>query len=153
MYYDQNRIFNISICEIARNSDPLRVHSESQSNITKRSRHESDGGELQEGEYVTGLIFEILGETAAPIEPGEGTLDEPTAGENDEALGDVRALDDLDLKLRHEFGDTLFEDGSLVAAIGEDFAQEWIQAKQSGNQQDPAVAILSIGRVDDRMHQ
>jgi len=139
MYYDQNRIFNISICEIARNSDPLRVHSESQSNITKRSRHESDGGELQEGECVTGLIFEILGETAV--------------GENDEALGDVRALDDLDLKLRHEFGDTLFEDGSLVAAIGEDFAQEWIQAKQSGNQQDPAVAILGIGRVDDRMHQ
>jgi hypothetical protein len=43
------------------------------------------------------LIFEILGETAAPIAPGEGTLDEPTAGENDEALGDVRALDDLDL--------------------------------------------------------
>ena len=50
---------------------------------------------MDEGEGVAGKVFEILGETAAAIEPGEGALDDPASRQNLEPPGLDRAFDDF----------------------------------------------------------
>lgn len=42
---------------------------------------------------------------------------------------------------------------SLIASIGEEFAQERIQTEQSRENQDPTVAILNVGGMNHRMKQ
>ena len=42
---------------------------------------------------------------------------------------------------------------SLIAAVGKQLLQEWIHAKQCGNQQDTAVAILDIGGMHEGVEQ
>ena len=108
---------------------------------------------MEECECVAGSAFEILCEATAAIEPGECALDDPAARQNDEALGGVRALDDLDIKFLHLFGDGFLEDRPLIAAIGEEFAQERVEAKQGRKYQNAAIAVLDISRMNDRMHQ
>ena len=45
------------------------------------------------------------------------------------------------------------EHRSLIAAIGANLQQERKQSKQRGHHQPTAVAVLDIGRMDDRVHQ
>jgi hypothetical protein len=47
-----------------------------------------------------GEIFPILGEAAIAAELREGSLDDPAARQQDEALHVVAALDDLDVQRR-----------------------------------------------------
>ena len=108
---------------------------------------------MQEGERISGPIFEILGEPATPIEPSEGALDYPAARQDDKAAGGVGTLDDLDLELRQNVGDALLEYRPLIAAIGEQLAQERVEAEQRRDQQDAAVSILHIGRMNNGVHQ
>lgn len=42
---------------------------------------------------------------------------------------------------------------SLIASIGEEFAQERIQTEQGRENQDPTVAILNVGGMNHRMKQ
>jgi hypothetical protein len=42
---------------------------------------------------------------------------------------------------------------SLIASIGEEFAQERIQTEQGRENQDPTVAILKVGGMNHRMKQ
>ncbi len=44
------------------------------------------GGEGYEGKESGGEIFIILVQAPVAIEPGEGALDDPSAGQDDEAL-------------------------------------------------------------------
>ena len=67
--------------------------------ITESSGHEADGGEFQEGECLGVEAFPVLGQAAASPEPGEGALDDPTLGEDDESLGLIGAFDDLHIDL------------------------------------------------------
>jgi hypothetical protein len=55
-----------------------------------------DRCEPNEVQVVTAPVLEILGQPTAPVEPCEGPLDHPTSGQDLEALGGVRALDDFD---------------------------------------------------------
>ena len=45
------------------------------------------------------------------------------------------------------------EDRPLIAAIGVQLAQERMQRRHIGHQQNAAVAVLNIGRVDNGMQQ
>jgi hypothetical protein len=46
-------------------------------------------------------IFPMLGELATTVEPGDGALDDPALGLDDEAFGVIAASDDFRLLTRH----------------------------------------------------
>jgi len=116
------------------------------------AEHDADHGEADEGAGLAGVTLEILGKTAAAADPGQGALDDPAFGENDEAM-QVVALHDLDgpgagpcenpRQLR-----------PLIVGIGEDALDEGEQAARTAIQdQAGAVAILDVGRVDNDIQQ
>jgi hypothetical protein len=53
----------------------LRVGPKSSSTQTKLSEHETNRGEVEKSEPVSGEIFEILGQPAAAIKPSESAFD------------------------------------------------------------------------------
>src|ERR1700730_4653725 len=58
-------------------SERLRGGPNSSLTQTKLSEHETNRGEAEKSECVSGEIFEILGQAATAIEPREGALDNP----------------------------------------------------------------------------
>jgi hypothetical protein len=99
-------------------------------------------------------VFPVLGEPSAAVEPGNGTLNDPTFGFDDKAFGSIRAFDDLDLQATHRGGGTVVEDRACIGAVSEQFAQKWELSEQSGQQENAAVAILNVGRSHQRVqHQ
>src|SRR5271166_271556 len=60
----------------------------------------------------------VLGETAAPVEPGEGPFDYPLFWQHDEPLGVIRTLDDLHIHPGHDVLHGVAEVRSPVSAIG-----------------------------------
>ena len=92
-------------------------------------------------------------QSLAAVEPGDGALDNPTAGKHHKSFGLIGALDDVSFELRQEFRERLMEFRSLIAAVGKQLLQERIHPEQSGKKQDTAVAILDIGGVNDGVEQ
>ncbi len=70
--------------------------------------------------------FEILGEPPASSEPGEGSFNHPSAGQQREALGGVGTLDDLEGPLTAG-GHGVLQLFPAIAAIGEHMAQPRIE--------------------------
>src|SRR3977135_2337440 len=66
--------------------------------------------------------LEVLGETAATAEPGKGTLDHPSPGQELEAFDAGRALDDLD-RPGATIGDRALQLRTAINPVGEDMAQ------------------------------
>ena len=97
-------------------------------------------------------IFPVLGEPAATIEPSNGTFNNPTLWQGNEAWP-VRTFDDFDDKLRDYFGCAFVKNWSLIPAIGKKFAQQREAIKQIGQQQKPTVTILHRSRCDDAAQQ
>jgi hypothetical protein len=56
-----------------------------------------------------------LAKPSAAIEPGDGALDNPTAGKHHKSFGVIGALDDFSFELRQEFRERRVEFGSLIA--------------------------------------
>ena len=99
-------------------------------------------------------VFPIAGQTSASVEPCDGPFDDPALGFDDEALGVLASLDDVDRQARHRLGSAGMEDWSRIGAVGEQFAQEGELPEQGEQQQHAAVAILNVGRSDQRVqHQ
>jgi len=65
----------------------------------------------------------------------------------------VGALDDFEVDPAQDVRHGLLEFGSLITAIGIELEQEWEHAEQGGDQQHPAVAILKVGGMNDRVQQ
>ena len=98
------------------------------------------------------MTLEVLGEAAAAADPGEGALDNPTFGENDESMQFV-ALDDLDDPAPAR-SDGMSQLRPLIVGIGEDPFDEGEEAARAPIEDQPsAIAILHIGRVDDDVQQ
>src|SRR4029077_13676097 len=89
----------------------------------------------------------------AAVEPGDGALDNPTAGEHHKSFGLIGALDDGSFERRQDSRERLMEFRSLIAAVGKQLLQERIHPEQSGKKQDTAVAILDIGGGNDGVGQ
>ena len=99
-------------------------------------------------------IFPVLGEPAAAVEPGDGALDDPAFGFDDEALGVIGAFDDLDDQTAHRAWRRRPGRPARLGAVGEQLAQERELPEQRGHQQDAAVAILNVGGSHQRVqHQ
>ena len=117
------------------------------------SEHEFDHGEVDEGTSGSGEVFEIAGEAAVSADPGEGSLNDPAFGLEDEAFGRIAALDDLDAPVAGTAG-RLCGARSLVAGIGEDCGDEGKASAQSfGQDKRRAIAVLDARLMDDRGEQ
>jgi hypothetical protein len=98
------------------------------------------------------VTLEVFGETAAAADPSQGALDDPAFWKNDEAMQFV-AFDDLDgpgsgpRERRRQLR-------PLIVGIGEDaFDEGEAAARAAVEDQQRAIAILQIGRVDDDVQQ
>ena len=98
-------------------------------------------------------VFPVLGETAAAVEPGEGSFDDPTAWQNLEAFGCIGAFDDFDLELRQDFRQRCLKLRPLIAAIGKQLAKQREPAKQRRHHQQPAITILNVSRMNHGVQQ
>jgi hypothetical protein len=93
------------------------------------------------------VTLEILAQTAAAADPGEGSFDGPAFGEDDEAVA-VGSLDDFQ-RPRAGFGDDLGHFRSLVAAIGVDAFDERKGSAGLAQHSSGTVAVLYVGGMDD----
>src|SRR5271165_6134374 len=59
-------------------------------------RHQLDAGDVEPSHRALDGGFNILCQAAIAVEPGNGALHHPTPRQENEALGRVGALDDLD---------------------------------------------------------
>jgi len=113
---------------------------------------------------VSVQAFPILGQAAA-IEPADGPLALPPDARQwfackpreglgqDNAFGNIRPLDDLDVDLASHLLHTLLDLRSLVAAVGVEFQQGRVSTEQRAHQPDAAVAVLNTSRMDNGLHQ
>ena len=116
------------------------------------SEHDADHGEADEGGGGSCVALEVAGEASIVADPRQGPLDDPTLGQDDEAVQLV-ALDDLDLP-RAGPGDGRGCLRSLVAGIGEDALDEGKEAARAPIEHERrAVAVLHVGRMDDDVQQ
>ena len=97
-------------------------------------------------------MLEVLGETTVAVQPSEGSFDDPSARENDEALGCIGALDDFDSPFADP-AQRLPELVSGIAAIGEDMAQPREAADDFGQHQRRTIAVLDVSSVDHGVDQ
>ena len=116
------------------------------------SEHDADHGKPHESRSGSGVALEVAREASVVADPGEGSLDDPAFGKDDEAVQLV-AFDDLDLP-GPGLGNGRRGLRSLIAGIGEDALDEREEAacapiKDKGR----AVTILHIGRVNDNVQQ
>ena len=98
-------------------------------------------------------MLEVARETAASADPGEGSFDDPTFGQNDEALGNIAAFDDLDCPCA---GSSCGGANArpLIAAIGIDAFDEREQGTRALiEHQCRAIAILDVGGMNDDAQQ
>jgi len=108
---------------------------------------------VQEGERPAVEAFPILCQSATAAEPGETAFDDPALGQDGEALGLIRPLDDLDRHPRQNACDGAPKPRSLIAAVGEKRGQERKGAEQGRHQHRAPVTVLDVGGVNDRMHK
>ena len=94
-----------------------------------------------------------IGEPSAATEPRQGPLDDPALGQDEESLGLIGSLDDLDVHA----GQGLLHRGlklrPLVAAIGVELEEKREGTEQARGHQRSAVAILDVAGVHERVHQ
>jgi len=117
------------------------------------TKHESDGSKAEERKRAVTAIFPVFGEPAATAEPGDGALDNPLLGFDDETFAAVATFDDFDLQVRHDARDSALEDRAGIGAVCEQLPQERELSKQGGDQQHPAVEVLNVSGGHQRVQQ
>jgi len=110
-----------------------------------------DHGEAEEGGDGAGITLEVASEAAVAADPGEGALDNPALGQNDEAMG-VAALDDLQGP-GAGLGDDLGHLWPLITGVGKDAFDEGEGSPRRAQQVACTIAVLHAGRVDDHAQQ
>ncbi len=98
------------------------------------------------------FAFTVLPESSALVEPGEGSLDDPSLGHNGKGV-QLASFRDLDVCLEL-FAHRVGEQFSAVAAIGQD-AGDLVQGAGAAIERGQrAVAVRHLGRRDgDRVRQ
>ena len=112
---------------------------------TEPSDEDQGGSGIEEGCCGADCVLEVLCEAAIAVDPGEGALDDPASGMDDEPglIGEL--ADDLD-------GDRggVRDAHAVVGAVGESAFDEGMPQSRLLEQWHRAVAILHIGRVDEQ---
>ena len=108
---------------------------------------------MQESQRLSIAVLPILGEPSAAIEPSKRALHNPAFGQDNKPFGPIRALDDLHVQMRANFGQRGAEFRSLIATVGEQFLKKRKHPEQGRHDENAAIAILDIGRMDDGVEQ
>ena len=108
---------------------------------------------MQERQRLSIEVLPIPGEPSAAIEPSKRAFDDPAFGQNDESGDAIGPLDDVDLQMWANFCQGGCEFPALIAAVGEQLLQKRKHAKQGRHNENAAVAILNVGRMDDGVQQ
>ena len=112
------------------------------------SEHEPDARQSDEGDGRSVEVFVVLGQAPAAIDPGDGAFHDPASWDDLETLGLRGTLDQLDPP--RDIGHGPAQLSAAVGAVGEDRLQEGKEpAGVAIEDQDGAVAVLYVGRVDD----
>ncbi len=96
--------------------------------------------------------FEVLGQAAVAVEPGQGTFDHPTARYDFEALRGVRPLDDLQ-RPSAEPSQRVLEFRAAIGTIGEDVAQPREGVTDRSEHRRGAVAVQNVRAMDQGRDQ
>src|SRR5262249_51739676 len=132
-------------------AEPQSCESRSTNWPCEPAEHETDHRKTEEGSDGPGITFEVAGEAAIAAGPGEGALDHPPLGHDDEAMG-IDALDDLEGP-RASLGGGCGGSGSLISRVGEDALDEGKGAPRLAQHVAQAIAILDVGGGDDDKHE
>src|SRR6266496_3679284 len=89
----------------------------------------------------------------AAIEPSDGAFDDPAFRYDLEADCGVGSPDDFNVEMRKNFCQRVGELRSLIAAVSEELFQEGKHPKQRRHDENAAIAILDIGRMNDGVEQ
>ena len=109
--------------------------------------HQADHSEGDHGFGDIGQLLIILGQAPPSAEPAEGSLDDPSAGDHDEAGCSGHAADDDQGQTEEEAGE---QDGEpVVDAVGEHGLQPAVELLDLLQQIPSAVGVLNIGGVDN----
>ena len=108
---------------------------------------------MQECQRVAIEILPILGEPSTAIEPSDGPFDDPAFGYDLEADCTIGSLDDFNVKVRENFFERVGELRSLISAVSEQRLQKGKHPEQRRHDENAAIAILDMGRVDDGVQQ
>src|ERR1700746_195723 len=88
----------------------LRVRPGTSSRIAQLSQHEADGSEFEESESAAIEVLPVLGQSAATVQPSDGTFDNPTLGQWHEPFGMIGASDDFGFEVGQDFAQCSMED-------------------------------------------
>lgn len=97
-------------------------------------------------------VLEVLRQPAAAAEPAERALHDPALGQYLEAVGRVRALDDLERNagLGADIGR---RGGALVAAVGDCRGDRGMKVARHLQERADGIAVLDIGGGDEETDQ
>ena len=98
-------------------------------------------------------ILPILGKPSAAIEPRNGALDDPAFGQDHKSADLIGTFDDFNVEMRQNFCKPFRKFRPLISAVGEQRLQKRNHPEQGRKQQDAAVAILNVGRMNDGVEQ
>jgi hypothetical protein len=114
--------------------------------------HDADHCEANEGGGGSSVALKIASQAAIMADPGEGTLNDPALGENDEAV-QLAAFDNLQLPSAG-LGDGSRCLRSLIASIAEDTLDEGEQTAGAPVEHPThTIAILHVGGMDDDVQE
>lgn len=115
------------------------------------SEHDADHGETDEGNDGAGVSLEVAGEPSVARDPGEGALDDPSLGQNDEGVH-LGALDDFEVP-GAGIGNDRCDPRSLIGSIGEQLDDGREATARIAQQATDAIAILDIAAMDDNVDE
>lgn len=96
--------------------------------------------------------FEILGQSAASSEPGEGSFDNPSPWQNLEAFGAIGSPDDFERPFpgcRERAAQFV----AGIAAVRKDMAQSGVEAADRSKDERSSVPILDVGGMHEEADQ
>lgn len=108
---------------------------------------------MEEDEGLSIEAFPVLRQASAAVKPSNRSFDDPALGKDDEALGRIGSLDDLDLQAAADATQAGLKIWPLIGPIGIEFAQKRMQAKQGRHDPDAPVTILDVARMHDGVQQ
>ena len=76
------------------------------------------------------VSLEVHGQPPTAVEPGERAFDNPTPRQNFESVSAIRSVHDLNFEVRQLLGGRRSKGRHLIAAIGKEYFEKWVHAKQ-----------------------
>jgi hypothetical protein len=105
--------------------------------------HDADHGKANERGDAVRIALEVARQAPVSADPRECSFDNPSPGENDEAMK-IGAFDDLDLPATCG-GDSLRHLRSLISGVGEDALDKGKERPRRAQQAACAIAVLNVG--------